>query len=280
MNIPGKSVEIKCRRCGKTAKAEDFALDYVYKMAVCPSCIKERKANDSKTIKQSVKEAETQTEAPKKIHPPGWDAEDEYLEKLARQKQKGIETPQQPTPDSHHMSGINRMQTSSYSSPKPQTVSSTTSTNTQSSKPMSVADFGMRGTAKPTSQQSTTQPNTSQSSSSQSKPMGLSDFGMRAATKTQAPEQPHASTSQSTQSSKPMGIADFGMRSSGRAESSSEHLHQEKSAVATEREGKSSSDPDKMKYKCKKCNYEFYYNRERNMPRACPYCNTQVMHLL
>ena len=41
MKIPGKSIEVKCRNCGRMAPADKFVLDYKLKMVVCPSCIKE-----------------------------------------------------------------------------------------------------------------------------------------------------------------------------------------------------------------------------------------------
>jgi DNA-directed RNA polymerase subunit RPC12/RpoP len=248
MNISGKSVEIKCRRCGKTSKAEDFVLDYVYKMAVCLSCIKERKNNDSKTLKQSFKESEApHVEAPKPIHPPGWDAEDEYLEKLERQKQKAASGQSEPSPKPYQMGSVYKsQQTPAYNSPKPQTAPSFSSMQRESqehasspSKPMSAADFGMRSTSKPA-------------------------------------EQPHAS--QDSKPTKPMGVADFGMRSSVKAEEGG-NSHQ-KGSILGDRAEKANADPDKTKYKCKKCGYEFFYNREKNMPRGCPYCNTQVMHLV
>jgi len=230
----GKSIEIKCRRCGKMAKAEDFTLDYVYKMAVCPSCVKERKSNDAKTLKQAFKEVEHESapEAPKKQNPPGWDAEDEYLEKLARQKQKA-EAPAQreSTPKPYQMGGMPNQV--SYNQPKPSSMAEPSSMqrmparppqSQEAAKPMSIADFGMRSTGKPTT---------------------------------------------ATPASKP-----------AEAPKTADNPQSEHHSILSERAEKAGTDPNKTKYKCKKCGYEFWFNRETCTPRSCPYCSTQVMHLI
>lgn len=241
MATMGKSIEIKCRRCGKMAKAEEFTLDYVYKMAVCPSCIKERKTNSSKTLKQSFKEAvETPIEEePKKVNPPGWDAEDEYLEKLARQKDKAEGITHNPTtPKPYQMSGIE------ISQPKPN-IAKPALQHEQVSKPMSVSEFGMRSSVKPQE------------------------------TNTSLHQTPGA---QAPKSQGPMGVSDFGMRASNKAQN--EPAQHDSTSVLGQRAKKAESNPDKTKYKCKKCGYDFWYNREKNMPRGCPYCNTLVLHLI
>ena len=70
------SIKAKCRRCGKDAPAEHFKLHYKYRMMVCPDCF------SGKTDKQ--KEAMKKKENTVKL--PGWDMEDDYLEKYHRQK--------------------------------------------------------------------------------------------------------------------------------------------------------------------------------------------------
>lgn len=43
-------VKVKCRKCNKLAKSDELVLDPVYKMMVCPSCVKERLIQDSAPI--------------------------------------------------------------------------------------------------------------------------------------------------------------------------------------------------------------------------------------
>ena len=64
-------VKATCKNCDKQSMASQFRLHYKYKMMVCPDCYAGK--NDDKPIKK---------EAPKM--PPGWDAEDDYLEKIAK----------------------------------------------------------------------------------------------------------------------------------------------------------------------------------------------------
>lgn len=44
--MPG-AVKVKCRRCGREAGSNEFVLDPVYKMMVCPACTKERKNKEA-----------------------------------------------------------------------------------------------------------------------------------------------------------------------------------------------------------------------------------------
>lgn len=213
MPIPGvnKGIEIKCRRCGKAARAEDFTVDYVYKMAVCPSCVKERKAKDVKSPVAEKNDAFGKpAESPKKEvapKPAGWDEDDERLEKMARQKAKAdnVASPQ------------------TYQQAQPQsTMAKTASLFGFASK--SSANTGP--TQKP---QPTVQP------------------------KMQSPTQsaPQMQTSQS----KPVNVMPKDVPRKAEAQN---------------------ADPSKIRHKCRKCNFEFWYNTERKMPKACPYCNTGV----
>ncbi len=87
------SVKAVCKRCGRSADAETFVLDPVYKMMVCPLCVQERKKGTPQqaaapqrkgiSVEEDVKEKKQAPERPK-----GWDAEDDLLEKLSRQKEK------------------------------------------------------------------------------------------------------------------------------------------------------------------------------------------------
>ena len=39
-------IQIQCRKCGRKALSSLFKVDYVYKMAVCPECIRERQKSE------------------------------------------------------------------------------------------------------------------------------------------------------------------------------------------------------------------------------------------
>jgi DNA-directed RNA polymerase subunit RPC12/RpoP len=76
-------VKVKCRRCGKEVRPEEMVLDYVYRMMVCPSCVKERKTGEQ--VKKELKQQGIIKEKPK---PAGWDAEDDYLERVQQEREK------------------------------------------------------------------------------------------------------------------------------------------------------------------------------------------------
>jgi len=85
------AIGVKCKRCGQTAKSEEFTLDPVYKMMVCPNCVKERKMNaiSAKKKEQDAVKAQQVAEQ-KKQQPAGWDMEDveinrAYSNKAAQQ---------------------------------------------------------------------------------------------------------------------------------------------------------------------------------------------------
>ncbi len=73
------SVKAVCKHCGKQADADSFILDVEYKMMVCPQCVKERK---------SPKAEKKEAESVKVAKAPGWDKEDDYLEKMHSVKAK------------------------------------------------------------------------------------------------------------------------------------------------------------------------------------------------
>lgn len=95
-----------CKKCGRSAPAESFVLDNLCGMLVCPDCLKEQKFQ-SKTSNSVVSKmtsdilmgtktkpapsAATQpvqkpVEAVKR--PTGWDSEDDYLERVHKQRDK------------------------------------------------------------------------------------------------------------------------------------------------------------------------------------------------
>ncbi|MEA3430899.1 MAG: hypothetical protein U9R08_06495 [Nanoarchaeota archaeon] len=79
-------VNAKCKKCNKEVLASLFVLDPVYQMMVCPACVRERKSAEAKAESES-KPEHIEVHIPR---PPGWDAEDEYLEKATRIKERDI----------------------------------------------------------------------------------------------------------------------------------------------------------------------------------------------
>lgn len=76
-------IKVKCKRCSKEVRPEELVLDYTYKMMVCPACVKERR-----TSEQVKKELVTEGVLKEPKRPAGWDAEDEYLEKVHTERAK------------------------------------------------------------------------------------------------------------------------------------------------------------------------------------------------
>jgi Zn finger protein HypA/HybF involved in hydrogenase expression len=80
-------VKVKCRKCGRDTKSDEFILDPVYKMMVCRECVKERKLVEAAEKKTAVQAERTkQREAEKKQMPAGWDYEDAEIERAYSQK--------------------------------------------------------------------------------------------------------------------------------------------------------------------------------------------------
>ena len=127
MNLPKTDVKATCKKCGKQAIASEFKMDIDSALMVCPSCFKDSKIpkkQDNTCVLQnkpifskkletvSLDEDEesdldvTREDNNRKIRPtetakllkvptktderdkPGWDRDDEELEKLYAQKQK------------------------------------------------------------------------------------------------------------------------------------------------------------------------------------------------
>ena len=78
-------VKAKCRNCGKYVNASELKLDPIFRMMVCPTCIKERKTREQ--VHEEVK-IKKQQELEKKNKPADYDIEDDYLEKAYKQKMK------------------------------------------------------------------------------------------------------------------------------------------------------------------------------------------------
>ncbi len=77
-------MEVKslCRVCNNTAPASQFRLHHDYKQMVCPTCF------SGKTKQKEEQEKELAKKEEIRAKPPGWDAEDDYLEKMAKIKRE------------------------------------------------------------------------------------------------------------------------------------------------------------------------------------------------
>ena len=76
----GQGVKAKCKNCGNDALADQFRLHYQLKMMVCPNCFTGKSQKKEEGVRNEAKKEE-------KLRPPGWDADDEYLEKASRMRQ-------------------------------------------------------------------------------------------------------------------------------------------------------------------------------------------------
>jgi DNA-directed RNA polymerase subunit RPC12/RpoP len=81
MAIDYSTIKVKCKNCGKEYPADSFVLDHVYKMVVCPQCVKDRQKKE--LIR---KDAEKQVSHDIAKKPAGWDKEDEMIEKAYEAK--------------------------------------------------------------------------------------------------------------------------------------------------------------------------------------------------
>jgi hypothetical protein len=73
-------IKVKCKNCNKEADSDGFRLHYKYKMMVCPDCFSGRYEHE--------KQKKAEAQRVKVIKPSGWDAEDEYLSKYKKMKEK------------------------------------------------------------------------------------------------------------------------------------------------------------------------------------------------
>ncbi len=101
-----KPLQVTCKRCGRSAPSDNFVLDHLYGMLVCPDCMKEQKMNSKITKEAISKKASELMMSPRgttthsassqpvqkpeevKEKPPGWDSEDDYLERAFKQREK------------------------------------------------------------------------------------------------------------------------------------------------------------------------------------------------
>jgi Zn finger protein HypA/HybF involved in hydrogenase expression len=78
----GQGIKARCRKCNNEALASEFRMHYDYKMMVCPNCFKGEREKPKVENKLQPKEEQ------KIVRPPGWDAEDDYLNRYSRNKQE------------------------------------------------------------------------------------------------------------------------------------------------------------------------------------------------
>lgn len=79
------NVKVLCKKCGKYANSSDFVLDPVFKLMVCPSCVKDRKMRENIHNELDPRKQKKPAEEQK---PEGWDSEDDYLNKAYNAKMK------------------------------------------------------------------------------------------------------------------------------------------------------------------------------------------------
>ncbi|PLW80347.1 hypothetical protein C0585_03450 [Candidatus Woesearchaeota archaeon] len=84
--MDSSNISVTCRTCGRQANAGSFVLDPDFKKMVCPACVKDKRSRLEKDRRDKEKlKNHLESLADKPI---GWDAEDEYLEKVAKPKPK------------------------------------------------------------------------------------------------------------------------------------------------------------------------------------------------
>ena len=76
-------IKAKCRNCDREALADKFKLHYKLRVMVCPDCY----SGETQQLKEQAKAQKVES-----AKPPGWDAEDKYLENFHKNKQKEPET--------------------------------------------------------------------------------------------------------------------------------------------------------------------------------------------
>ena len=75
------SIRVKCPVCNQLAGSATFRLHHTYKKMVCANCYSGKTA--AKEEQKGQKKVEEKQEP---ARPAGWDAEDDYLERLAKKK--------------------------------------------------------------------------------------------------------------------------------------------------------------------------------------------------
>lgn len=82
-------LKIKCKKCSREDYSQNFVLDPDFKMVVCSFCVKDKKSKKNQAELDALKaEEEKKRQEELSKRPPGWDEEDEYLERAYAKKQK------------------------------------------------------------------------------------------------------------------------------------------------------------------------------------------------
>lgn len=75
-------IKVTCRQCKRQANAHDFVLDHIYKMMVCPQCVRDRNSKEKKESSSITNKESIQT----KKYNTYMDDDDEIIEKSYSQK--------------------------------------------------------------------------------------------------------------------------------------------------------------------------------------------------
>ena len=83
-----ESIRVMCKNCNKASPMEDFALDNVFRMIVCKNCTKARRLRENvhAEVAKQKEERMAKGAADEEEKPPGWDKEDEAINRAYRQK--------------------------------------------------------------------------------------------------------------------------------------------------------------------------------------------------
>lgn len=74
------TIKVSCKECKGTAASELFKFHHEYGRMVCPDCYNGKTKKKQEELKKKKIE--------EKIRPPGWDSEDEYLDKISKMKRE------------------------------------------------------------------------------------------------------------------------------------------------------------------------------------------------
>lgn len=102
--MQSSGIKVICKRCGRSSPAEEFVLDNIYGMMVCPPCVRDRQskaASELKVKKEEVKQAIPEIKTEKRqpeidfTKPKDWDHDDDFLSKAQKTKLAGMVNVQQ-----------------------------------------------------------------------------------------------------------------------------------------------------------------------------------------
>lgn len=79
---------VKCKQCGRLARPSEYVLDPVYRIMVCPMCVKDRRMREQihrEVDSQRLKKKKEQEEL-MKDKPAGWDPDDDAINRAYKAK--------------------------------------------------------------------------------------------------------------------------------------------------------------------------------------------------